>query len=89
MHESFISRAALIAAVLWFVTVVLLGAVWGLAVVGASPRWELAAAVMACASTSLAGVAQGRVNLLRLCALIRATAGIEPSQPSARIHSLN
>lgn len=89
MKENFISRPALIATTLWVVTVLLLGAVWGLALFDAAEgRWGRPMAVLACVTSCGALASQLRVHAMRLCAVIRATSGAEATTPSADVRAL-
>lgn len=88
MQDNYISKAALCAILLWTATALLLAAVWGLALIDIASRWARPLAVLACVSACVAVVSHLRVWQLRLCAMIRASTGMDSAAPSAEIRAL-
>lgn len=87
MHEQFVSRAVLSAAMVWVFAIALMIAAW--AVMGLSDQWKLAGLLAASSlmTTGAAVALQQRVYIARLCALVRHTAGLE-RRPDAEVHAL-
>jgi hypothetical protein len=87
VNESYISRPAVIACVLWAVTLSLVVTVWALALVDhASPQYHRGLSVLAVVSANVASVWQVRLYVLRLSGLIRVANGLE--SPDAALHTL-
>lgn len=88
MNEGYVSRAAIWAAFFWVKAVLLVGAVWALSVLDEPMRWIVPTAVTASLTIALAVVAQIRMSLLRLCRLVRTTAGLEAPAAPTGVRSL-
>ena len=87
MHDNYISRAAMIASLLWTTAGALVVTVWVLAAKGADLRFCGAVFATAALCMSLAAVYHVRLYVLRLCGLIRVSAGLQA--PDAEIHTLD
>jgi hypothetical protein len=83
MHDNAISLSKLITAALWAWVALLFAAAWGTWLWHDSDIWMMLA-FTGCASSALAATAQIRCYSLRICGLLRATAGTSP----ADVHSL-
>lgn len=77
MREEFISRAVVVAAVLWSTAVMLVGVTWLVAAVGVALEWVIGTALIAVLSMAIAAVWQIRLYVLRLCALVRVATGLD------------
>lgn len=78
MHESYVSRATVVAVTLWSCALALMIAAW--AVVGLTPAWRLGGLMAASSlmTTGAAVAAQQRVYVTRLGAIVRHTSGLNP-----------
>jgi hypothetical protein len=76
MHDGSIQISRLITAVLWITTALLYAAAW---VVTLTASWHIGAmlAFTGCLFAGLAGVSQVRCYSLRICGLMRVTAGLD------------
>lgn len=86
MEENYISRSAAIAWLLWGGSGALVGAVWALALLNVPEGIGRAVAVTTILMMTLALAWQVRLFVQRLCALIRATAGLQRSE--ADLHTI-
>jgi uncharacterized membrane protein YqjE len=86
MKDNYISRAAVTAAGLWLLAAMFVTTTWLLAILDAPPRWVSATAVTAVLCMAGAVVCQMRVYTLRVCGLIRVSAGLET--PNADVRNL-
>lgn len=77
MHDDFVSRAAVVALVLWAIAAALIILVWVMALTGAPLRYEGAVALVAIGALTAAAVYQVRLYAVRLCALMRVGTGIQ------------
>lgn len=84
MQESFIAKAALLAIIFWTLTAILVAAVWGLELTGATDKWARPIAVTAIVSACASVVSHIHAGQIRLCAVIRATAGIDSTPTDLR-----
>lgn len=87
MHDQYVSRASVLAVVLWSKSAVCLTVVWVLAAFDVPMRWEGAVGAVAVISAVLAAVWQVRLYTMRICNLVRATAGLESPRPE--LHSVD
>ena len=84
MNEAFVSRCAVWASVFWAKSVGLLAAVWVAAAHHVGMEWVIALATTFVFTATIAATIQVRSYMVRLCAVIRATAGIEAPQAKVR-----
>lgn len=85
MREHYVSKTTLAVAVLWFVTTCLMAASWGVAILDdADWLWAGMLAATGIVFAAISATAQCRLVGLRICGLIRATAGLEPEDPRGR-----
>jgi hypothetical protein len=87
LHDNYVSRSAVGSAILWAVATATQCAAWAIAILDPGD-WLFAGmlATTACVTAVAAGALVGRVYTLRMCALIRATAGLQ--RPSGDVHSI-
>lgn len=85
MEEDYVSKTSVIAYTLWALVAVLMGAAWTLSLV-APDRWHTCVllACSACGTSALAATAHIKNYAQRMCALIRATKGLMPTDGSLR-----
>lgn len=86
MHDDYISRATVYTWFLWAGAALTIGLVWLLALESAPIQYEVATALVAGLTIAAATVGQVRLYALRLCALLRITAGLE--SPDAELHHI-
>lgn len=86
MHDDMVSRAFVVAVLLWAWAVALVVVTWVLAVVGAPLRYEGATGLTAILSLAWAMVWQSRLYALRISALIRVVHGLDG--PDASLHTI-
>lgn len=90
MHEGFVSRTSLVAALLWVTVVKLFVLAWVVAVL--REEWWLWAGMLAATGLVVSAVAATtsmRLYALRVCSLVRATSGLDcPDRPARELHSI-
>jgi hypothetical protein len=84
MQEGYVSRAAIVAVLLWVKAGLLVTLVWAMSVMDEPMRWMLPVALTACLAIGIAIVGQIRVSLLRVSRLVRAMSGLDEPRPEIR-----
>jgi hypothetical protein len=84
MQDNYVSRAAVIAYLLWATTLVLVVVVWLIALAHPPHVVHRSVGVMAIVSGNVAGVWQIRLYMMRLSGLIRVTNGLESPDADVR-----
>lgn len=84
MNDNYISRSAVITALIWATAGTLVVITWLLAILDAPPRWVSATAVTGVLAMTAAVVCQTRLYALRMCGLIRVSAGLETPDAAVR-----
>lgn len=88
MHDNYVSRAKVVALALWLAAAMIGALVWLLAMIEVPLRYENALILTDVAVLAIAGVWQIRLFTMRLCVLIRTTAGLERER-SPELHSVD
>lgn len=86
MTDDMVSRATVIASLLWGVALSLVALMWLLALLRLGEGLQRALVLTGVLSLAVAAVWQIRLYVLRLCALIRVGLGLE--SPDAELHSI-
>lgn len=81
MNESYYSKCSIWAAIFWGLSVLLLAAIWTCAAMGADRDWLIAKATTFVFTSTIAATLQVRSYMVRLCAVVRATAGLTTPEP--------
>jgi uncharacterized membrane protein len=87
MHEDYVSRAAVVVMFLWVAAGALIIAVWIFALSGVPHVYQYAVGTTGMATLAVAITCQVRLYVVRLCALMRATTGLD--SPDAELHTIN
>lgn len=86
MNDQYVSRCAVYAWSAWAIAGVLLGIVWYAAAESIRPPWLLALCLTTCFAIGIAVTLHVRSYMVRLCALVRTTAGL--STPDEKVRNL-